>query len=1148
MSGQSVLDVARRVSLEDRYSLAEGEVFLTGVQACVRVLIDQHRADAAAGLRTATLASGYPGSPLAGLDRELERLGPLGAEHDIVLRRAVNEELAATAVYGSQLANTLPGPRFDGVVGVWFGKAPGLDRATDAIRHGNHLGTDRRGGVLALVGDDPGCVSSTVPSASERLLAALHVPTFVPGSVQEVLDLGRHAIACSRASGLWSALKVVTNVADAAATAQVGAGRVAPQQPLLEWEGAPFVHTPSPTLLPPYVVEMERTMVGPRTELARLYGRLNALNRVVRDDPGARVGVVAAGTALHDTLAALGELGGAARVLQIAMLSPLDAEVVRGFAAGLEEIVVIEEKGPFLELLVRDALYGAAERPPVLGAHDDRGAPLVPAHGALDVDAIARVLGARLLAHGESGVRAALERLDAVAARPAVELGAQRTPFFCSGCPHNTSLVTADDEVVGAGIGCHTMVMLAGAGHGRVSGMTQMGSEGAQWIGAAPFVDVPHFTQNLGDGTFHHSGSLAVRAAVAADLDITFKLLANGYVSMTGGQQIPGGMPVEAIARSLAAEGVRRIVITSDDPHRFTRAELPAIATVRPRADVMRVQEELAATPGVTVMIHDQACAAELRRERKRGRAPDPAMRVLINERVCEGCGDCGERSGCLSVEPVETEFGRKTRINQTSCNRDYSCLAGDCPSFVTYDAPAASPRAAAGAPDVDLPAPAAAPGPEARIRLVGIGGTGVVTVNQVLGMAALLDGRHAGGLDQTGLSQKAGPVTSDLRLSASAVTDGAVVPAGDADLLLGFDLLGAAAPGALRVADPVRTLAVVSTALAPTGEMVVDARASAPDPHAARAAIDAVTRAADNVYLDAHGLCEQLFGDATAANVLLLGAAWQAGTIPLSLAAIEEAFRLNGVAVERNLAAFAWGRVAVARPAALPAGAPAPVVGTPDRIREQVAAVEPGEGPLRRTLELRAADLLGWGGPRAVGAYLASVARVREAERARTGESAVTEAFAQGLHKLTAYKDEYEVARLHLEGLRELPAGARPTFHLHPPLLRALGMRRKLRLGPWFIPVFRLLRRGRVLRGTAFDPFGHSEVRRVERALPGEYTSHVEAALARLDERTAPLVLEIAQLPDLVRGYEQIKLAGVVRFRERAAELEAALAQSAGR
>ncbi|HEX7290911.1 MAG TPA: indolepyruvate ferredoxin oxidoreductase family protein, partial [Conexibacter sp.] len=712
MLGQSIVEEARtdsrrrdgdrptdprRPSLGDRYTLDEGRAFMTGIQALVRVVLDQHRADARGGLRTATLLSGYPGSPLAGFDKEAARLGPLAAEHDIVLRPAVNEELGATAAWGSQLAGTLPRPRFDGVVGVWYGKAPGVDRAADAIRHGNFVGADPRGGVLALCGDDPGCKSSTLPSASEQLLAALRVPVFAPGSVQEALDLGRHAIACSRASGLWSALKIVTNVADAVGTVEVGLDRVRPQTPLLEWNGAPYVHRPSAHLLAPPSLEMERTLVEVRLELAKRYARLNALNRVVHDAPGARLGIVAAGATAHDVRRALADLGlgdrAPVRLLQLGLLWPLDDEAVRAFARGLDELLVIEEKGPFLERLVKDALYGGPDQPRVLGQCDECGAPLVPGHGALDADAIARVVGGRLLAraveraNGSANGRLAnghdaealacarerLDQLDAVATRPAPELGAARTPFFCSGCPHNSSLAADDDAIVGAGIGCHTMVLLAPHGHGDVRGITQMGGEGAQWIGAAPFADVPHFAQNLGDGTFHHSGSLAIRAAVAAGLNVTYKLLFNGTVAMTGGQDVPGGMDVPALARSLLAEGVRRIVVTSEDPGRYDGVALPDGVELRDRSTLLRTQRELAQVPGVTVLIHDQACAAELRRARKRGTAPEPPQRVLINERVCEGCGDCGETSGCLSVEPVETEYGRKTRINQSSCNKDYS-------------------------------------------------------------------------------------------------------------------------------------------------------------------------------------------------------------------------------------------------------------------------------------------------------------------------------------------------------------------------------------------------------------------------------------------------------------------------------------------
>ncbi len=1151
MSGLLVRELRRQATLADRYELEEGRVFLTGVQALVRVLIDQHRADAAAGLRSGTLASGYPGSPLAGFDLELGRLGRLAEEHAIVSRRAINEELGATAVWGTQLVRSLPGARVDGVVGVFYAKAPGVDRAGDAIRHGNLVGTDPRGGVLALCGDDPACKSSTIPSASEPLLAALRVPVLAPGSVQEALDLGRHAIACSRASGLWAALKIVTNLADSTGTVEVGPGRVTPVMPVLEWHGAPYVHRPSANLLPPQSLELEQSLVEVRLELAKRYARANGLNRVVLDSPEARLGIVASGVTAHEVLRALRELGPAerppVRVLVPGMLFPLDEDAVRAFAMGLSEVLVIEEKGPFLERLVREALYGGPSTPTVVGQRDDRGAQLVPAYGALDEEAVARAVGARLLAHHDlPDARRKLEQLDAIESRPRVELGATRTPFFCSGCPHNTSLQADDDAVVGAGIGCHTMVVLAAERRGNVAGLTQMGSEGAQWIGVSPFVDVPHFIQNLGDGTYHHSGSLAIRAAVAAGVNVTYKLLVNGYVSMTGGQQIEGGMSVPAMTRSLAAEGVRRIVITTDDVARHRDESYPAIVEVRDRRDVLAVQRELAEVPGTTVMLHEQACAAEVRRARKRGRAVEPARRVVINERVCEGCGDCGAKSSCLSVEPVDTEFGRRTRINQTSCNKDYSCLEGDCPSFVTVLSGASAPAAdsaPAAPPDFDLPAPEPCVDfSDVRVRLVGIGGTGVVTVSQVLGMAALLDGFHCSGLDQTGLSQKAGPVVSDLHITAEAQEDGVVPASGSLDLLLGFDLLGAADQSVLRAADPQRTVAVVSEHISPTAQMVVDVEAAAPDVEAAHHAVQAATRAGDNVSLDAQLMADRIFADATTANMIALGAAWQRGALPLSLASIEEALRLNAVNVEANLAAFAWGRAWVAEPARV-AEALTDEAWLEEEVSTQAAAlaarVAAAGSELRRLVEIRVDDLLGWGGERAARGYVDEVARVAAIESERVpGSSAVAESFARGLHKLTAYKDEYEVARLQLDWLATLPAGSRPLFHLHPPILRALGMQRKLRLGRWFVPALRLLRRVRGLRGTPFDPFARTHVRRVERALPGEYRAFVDAALGRLSADTLALAVEVAELPELVRGYEEIKLAGVERFRSRGAEL----------
>lgn len=1086
------------VRLEDRYLAEDGQVFLSGVQALVRLLLDQRRADTG---RRGILVSGYQGSPLGGFDKELAGLGPLAAEHDIVHRPGVNEELGATSVWGSQMASQLPGARYDGVLGVWYGKAPGVDRAADAIRHANFGGTDPRGGVLALCGDDPQSKSSTLPSASESLLAALEVPVFAPGTVQEALDLGRHAIACSRVSGLWAALKVPTEVADATAAVEVGAHRVVPVLP-----DSGYVHRPTSKLLATASLELERTLREIRLPLAVEYARLNELNRVVRD--GSRLGVVASGVTLHRTLQALDDLGlDDVRVLQIGMPFPLDSAVVREFAAGLGEVLVVEDKGPFLERLVKDALYGVSGAPLITGERDVDGSRLVPSVGALTSDAIARVLALR------TGLPVPGPR---VVELPVV--GATRAPHFCSGCPHNASTQADDDALVGAGIGCHTMVMLAsGDRHGDVRGLTQMGGEGAQWIGAAPFIDPRHFVQNLGDGTLHHSGSLAIRAAVAAGLDVTYKVLFNGTVAMTGGQDVEGGMAMPQLVRSLEAEGVKRIIITADDESRYEGVTLAPLAEVRPRKALRRSQKELASVPGVTVLIHDQACATELRRARKRGKAETPPQEIRINERVCEGCGDCGAKSGCLSVEPVETEFGRKTRIHQSSCNKDFSCVEGDCPSFLEVIAPKAAKRSAPEAPALAEPVFASR---EASVRLVGIGGTGVVTVSQVLGMAAMLDGSPVTGLDMTGLSQKAGPVSSDVRIG-----DGLASPsAGGVDVLLGLDVVATATAQHLSMTDPSRTLAVVSTSVVPTAEMVLDPRAGAPDLDAARAGITAATGEA--VFFDAQELALALFGDHMPANVMVLGAAFQAGAIPVSLASIRQAFELNGTAVKQNLLAFDWGRAVVGAPDAVARVlAPAETrVELSKAERQLVDRLAPEAGELRRLLSIRIPDLVGWGGMKAAKRYAEELAAIDDAE--------LRLAVARGLHKLIAYKDEYEVARLHLEGLRDLPEGARVKFLLHPPALRALGMQRKLRLGAWFVPAFRLLKAGRRLRGTAFDPFGRAEVRRVERALPGEYLSLLAAAT---DRETA---LAIAALPDMVRGYEDIKLANVERFRDRAAEL----------
>ncbi|HYF27413.1 MAG TPA: indolepyruvate ferredoxin oxidoreductase family protein [Baekduia sp.] len=1150
------------VRLSDRYTLEQGTIFLTGVQALVRVLLDQHRADRRQGRTTGIFCSGYQGSPLGGLDQELARLGDLAAEHRLHLQPGLNEELGATAVYGTQLAPALPGFNVDGVVGAWYGKNPGLDRAMDALRHANFAGTSPAGGALAIVGDDPAAKSSTLPSAAEATLASLHLPVFFPGTVQEVLDLGLHAIACSRASGLWSALKVVTNVADAAATAQVWPDRVLPVLPQVQWEGRPYRHTPNGDLLGPASHELERTLFGVRLEIARRYAALNDLNPVTVAAPGAWLGIVAAGKVHYELVQALADVGlgqrelerAGIRLMRVGMLYPHDREGLRRFARGLDEVLVIEEKLPFLETAVRDALYGGPDQPRVLGKRDEDGLPLVPAELDLDADAVVGVL-ARVLEHrlelGEVAERARVvrERREALARPAAVPLLA-RTPFFCSGCPHNTSTANPEGTLVGAGIGCHTMVLLSPEGKGTITGLTQMGGEGAQFVGMAPFTDDRHFVQNVGDGTLHHSASLAIRFAVASGLNITYKVLYNQTVAMTGGQDVVGGLSVGDLCRELLLEGVARVAVTTEDIGRYKGADLPRGVTVHDRAQLAEVQAQLAQVEGVTVLVHDQGCAAEKRRMRKRGKLAEPAQRVLINERVCEGCGDCAKKSSCLSVVPVQTEFGRKTQIHQASCNKDFSCVQGDCPSFLqVVPAPGAKASRTPPALPVRLAEPALRVARDGfTVRMPGVGGTGVVTVSQVLQMAAMLDGRHTSSLDQTGLAQKGGPVVSDVRISRARLEGSNKATTATADLLLGFDLLGAAHPRNLLVADPGRTVAVVNTAEVPTAAMVTDTSVTFP---ALRRNLDAIrrqTRGDEAVFLDAQGLSEALFGDHLPTNTLLLGAAYQHGCLPVSADAIEQAIRLNGAAVDKNLAAFAWGRAVVQDPeavwSALREPEPEPVL---DATARKIVDATGATGELRRLLEVRVGELIAYqdaGLARRYAEEVMDVERV-ETERGTPGGTAVAEAFAAGLFKLLAVKDEYEVARLHLlqseraRVEREFGPGAKVSFLLHPPLLRAMGLQRKLRLGPWVRPAFGTLHRLRRLRGTRLDPFARAEVRRVERALPGEYRALMARALERLEPATHETVARIAALPDLVRGYEDVKLASVERFRAEAARLE---------
>ncbi len=1137
-------------ALADKYLLDDGRVFLTGVQALARLVLEQLRLDRQDGRRTAALVSGYQGSPVAGFGQQLDAAVRIDPSVPVVHRPGQNEELGATAVWGSQLAGQLPGPRYDGVLGVWYGKAPGLDRAADALRHGNACGADPAGGLLAFVGDDPQCKSSTLPSASESMLATLGMPVLYPANVQEVLDLGRHAVAASRASGLWVALKMVAGVADANGTADVGPDRIRPVVPTVEYAGRPYRHTPSGMLLAPASLELEATLHGPRLELARAYARENQLDSISGATGDAWLGIVTAGPVHFDLLTALRRLGlpeeelerRGIRLLTLRQIWPVGDETIVRFARGLDEVLVVEEKAGFLETAVRNALYAQPERPLVTGKRDDRGDPLVPSAGTLDVELITRVLGRRLRRLGLPPAPARRTPLTLVPSAP------RRTAAYCSGCPHSHSTAAPEGAVVGAGIGCHTMVILNPAGRGELAGLTQMGGEGAQWIGQAPFTETPHIFQNLGDGTYVHSGSLAIRAAVAAEVNITFKVLFNSAVAMTGGQSLQPVLGAAGLARQLAAEGVRQIVITTDEVRRYSGVRLPGITTVRPRADILDVQRELAAVPGVTVLVHDQECAAEKRRLRKRQHRPEPARRVLINSRVCEGCGDCGRRSGCLSVRSVDTEFGRKAAVHQSSCNHDYTCVEGDCPSFVSVRSRPGAPRPAA-PPPAGLPDPVPPDGDEATVRLIGVGGTGLVTVAQILGMAAHLDGKQVRGLDQTGLAQKGGPIVSDVRVFARGAAPANRAGAGDADVYLGLDLLGAATPQNLLTARPGHTVAVTSTSQVPTASMVLDVTAEFGDVGAYRATIDAATSPARNVYLDAEAIADRLCGDAIAANTVVLGAAWQRGVVPVSSEAMEQAIRLNGVDVDRTLAAFRWGRCAVAAPELLTAA-----TGTAEPAVDPAAAAAVARvlgdrlragGELERLLRVRAADLASYQSRHYAETYLRFVAQVHDRVGAvLPSDPGITEAVARNLHKLMAYKDEYEVARLSVgpEFRRtvqdEFGPGARVAYHLRPPVLERWGRRKKLTFGGWFRPVLRGLAAARRLRGTPLDPFGRMEVRRLERRLPAEYRGHVERALERLRPGNDAVVLALAEAPALVRGYERLKLAGVAGYRSRVTEL----------
>src|SRR5438105_7341011 len=1149
--------MAAKVDPSATFIKEEGLIHLGGIDALVRLTLDQVRTDARRGLNTAMFVSGYRGSPVGMLDAALLKQQKLLLEHNIKFVDGINEDLAATAVWGTQMLHSVGNKKFDGVTGMWYGKAPGVDRSGDALKHGNYTGIDKNGGVIAIAGDDPSCKSSSLCSQSEPMLFHVGIPSLFPGNVQEILDLGLHGYLMSRLSGLWVGLKIVTNVADGTGTANVSPERLNFVTPDLTFDGKAF--TPNMNLgmnVRAEALEMEQSLYTRRLEVAKRYARENKLNNVVFDNPDAWLGIICAGKTYNDLRQSFLELGlddvalrrYGVRILKMGMLFPMEPTIVRDFAQGLDEIFVIEEKRPFVEMFAKNVLYGRANAPRIVGKVDEEEKELLPGYGEFESDVIGRALTKRLSQKARiESAEAWLARLDQIHARSKLAT-ATRTAWYCSGCPHNTSTKALEGSVVSAGIGCHTMAMWMGR---NVVMGTHMGAEGAQWIGMAPFTDTKHIYQNMGDGTYFHSGSLAVRYAAATNTNITFKLLYNLHTSMTGGQQITGAHPVSDLVSELMANGIKKIIVTTDRPDGYNGVALAGGTEVWHRDRLDEAQRVLAATPGTTVLIHDQECAAELRRARGRGKAEEPAEVIVINERVCEGCGDCGVKSNCMSVEPVATEFGRKTRIHQSSCNKDYSCVKGFCPSFLTVtpnpepgaaDAPKKKKKGRIPVLDRALPDPVSKVDASFGfgIHVMGIGGTGSVTVVSTLANAARLEGKHVIGLDQTGLAQKGGAVISDIKITNEPFDGANKISDGRTDLYLGFDILNATDPKNLDKCHPARTIAVVSTTQTPTGQMVTDRHIPFPFIDALTAGIDKVTRKAENVYLDGQALAEGLFGDAMATNTFMVGVAYQAGTIPLKAESIETAIKQAGVGVEMSLAAFKWGRMAVIDRAFVEAeiakGKPK-VAELPQMSPSARAIVDSvgAQGETRRLLEVRVPDLIEYQDEAYAKRYAEVIKRVVVAEqRAVPGKTGLAEAAARYLYKLMAYKDEYEVARLHTDPafIAKLDAqfkhGYTLKYHLAPPTISKrdpiTGQLQKKQFGGWMLSAFKVLAKFKGLRGGPLDIFGKTEERRHERELIDDYVKLIDEICARLTPANHGLAVELARIPDDIRGYGHVK------------------------
>lgn len=1123
-----------RVSLHDKFDLSQDTVFLSGTQALIRLILAQRQRDTAAGHNTAAYISGYRGSPLGGLDLQFGRarrtLGP-----DVVFQPGLNEDLAATACWGTQTVHLTGENRYDGVFALWYGKGPGVDRAGDALRHANLAGTAPLGGVLALMGDDHTCESSTTAHQSEFAMVNTLIPVLSPAGVQDIVDFGLLGIAMSRYAGVWAGFKLVKDTVESTASIDGRQGRLAIRLP----EGPdPDVHIRTAF----DALDQEQRLMEVKLPAAQAFAALNGLNRIVHSGGrAAKVGIVGTGKSWLDVLEALDQLGLdevalaylGVRLFKVGMPWPLPAPDARAFADGLEEIIVVEEKRGLIEPQLKEILYGTANAPRIVGKTDETGAPLLPASGALNANEVAREIGRRLAARGAERIRGPLEAVEALSEELARTTSiAERKPYFCAGCPHSSSTVVPEGMRAAAGIGCHFLVQSMGR---NTVGFTHMGGEGAQWMGEGPFSTRRHLIQNIGDGTYNHSGSLAIRAAHAAGVNITFKVLYNDAVALTGGQALDGGLTVPQIAAQVAAEGANAVAIVSDEPDKYGHM---AGVTIDHRDDIIAVQERLAEVEGVTVLIYDQTCAAEKRRRRKRGAFPDPDRRIVINERVCEGCGDCGVQSNCVAIQPVDTIAGRKRQIDQSVCNKDYSCLKGFCPSFVTVHGGVLK---GATRPDLpaDLPEPARKP-LEAPMGLLvtGVGGTGVVTVGAVIGMAAHIEGLGAGIIDMAGLAQKGGAVLSHIKIAPKRedVTTIRVGPGGAAAVLACDIIVAGGARVLSALTDTTRVIANTHEQM--PGEFTRDVDFSLPT----RRIIETLKARADTTAFDATHAAHVLFGDTIAANTIVLGAAFQTGVLPLSAASIEEAIRLNGAAVEMNLGAFRAGRLAIADPerfaAAVKTAGTAPLAHrvAPESLTERI--------------DRHARSLAAYQNDAYAARYRERLDRLATAAKGMAAERLMQTAALQ-LYRLMAIKDEYEVARLFSDGefaaqlASEFESYDRLSYHLAPPLLTRTdprtGRPQKIAFGPALRHLFPLLARLKGLRGSVFDIFGHTAERRAERALLADYEATLDHIAATLTADRLTEATRLAAWPAEVRGYGPIRADAMKRAGPEAARRRAA-------